>query len=71
MAAHLVLAASAAWTSLALVPSHAGIDVLKVAEMLVATGRMQGERPVDLVNATGRASWPQVQQVIDPRPAMR
>jgi hypothetical protein len=41
------------WTSVALVPSHAGIDVVKVAEMLVATGRMQGERPVDLVNATG------------------
>ena len=42
-----------AWTSLAIVPSHAGIDVVMVAEMLVATGRLQGERPVDLVNATG------------------
>jgi hypothetical protein len=41
------------WTSVALVPSHGGIDVVKVAEMLVTTGRMQGERPVDLVNATG------------------
>jgi hypothetical protein len=41
------------WTSLALVPSHGGVDVVKVAEMLVATGRVQAERPVELVNATG------------------
>ena len=52
------------WTSVALVPSHSGIDVVKVAEMLVATGRMQGERPVDLVNATG-IELAQVQQLIE------
>ena len=52
------------WTSVALVPSHNGIDVVKVAEMLVATGRMQAERPVDLVNATG-IQLSQVQQLIE------
>jgi len=52
------------WTSVALVPSHGGIDVVKVAEMLVATGRLQGERPVDLVNATG-IHLAQVQQLIE------
>jgi len=52
------------WTSVALVPSHSGIDVVKVAEMLVATGRMQGERPVDLVNATG-IELAHVQQLIE------
>ena len=52
------------WTSLAVVPSHAGINVVKVAEMLVATGRLQGERPVDLVNATG-VQLGNVQEVIE------
>ena len=52
------------WTSVALVPSHAGIDVVKVAEMLVVTGRMQGERPVDMVNATGM-ELAHVQQLIE------
>src|SRR5687767_5088808 len=52
------------WTSVALVPSHGGIDVVKVAEMLVATGRMQAERPVDLVNATG-IQLAQVQQLVE------
>ncbi len=52
------------WTSLALVPSHAAIDVVKVSEMLVATGRLQGERPVDMVNATG-IQLANVQQIID------
>src|SRR5688572_42767 len=51
------------WTSLALVPSHAGIDVVKVAEMLVTTGRLQGERPIDLVDATG-VQLANVQQII-------
>src|SRR5688500_11526466 len=41
-------------TSVALVPSPGGIDVVKVAERLVAAGRRQGERAVDLVPATGR-----------------
>jgi|RhiMetdeSRZDD1v2_1073273.scaffolds.fasta_scaffold228542_2 hypothetical protein len=52
------------WTSVALVPSHAGIDVVKVAGMLVATARLQGERPVDLVDATG-VQIANVQQVIE------
>ncbi|MEO6236664.1 MAG: hypothetical protein ABIQ52_06660 [Vicinamibacterales bacterium] len=41
------------WTSLALVPSHSGIDAVKVAEAFAATGRIQGERPVKVINATG------------------
>jgi hypothetical protein len=51
------------WSSLALVPSHAGIDVVKIAQTLVATGRLQGERPVGLVDATG-VQLANVQQVI-------
>jgi hypothetical protein len=42
-----------AWMSLALVPTDVGIDVLKVGETLSATGRLQGERPVTLIDATG------------------
>jgi hypothetical protein len=41
------------WSTLALVPSHSGIDVVKIAQALVATGRLQGERPVGMVDATG------------------
>ena len=51
------------WSSLALVPSHAGIDVNKVAELLAATGRRQGERPVHVVNGVG-ASLESVEEVI-------
>ena len=51
------------WSSLALVPTHSGIDVVKVAHTLVATGRLQGERPVGLVDATG-IQLANVQQVI-------
>lgn len=51
------------WSSLALVPSHGGIDVVKVAQSLVATGRLQGERPVELIDATG-VQLENVQQVI-------
>lgn len=40
------------WTSLALVPSHPGIGVLRFAEALAATGRVQGERPVTVIDAT-------------------
>jgi hypothetical protein len=42
-----------AWTSLALVPSHRGIDVVKLAESLAATGRVRGDRSVTVVDATG------------------
>ena len=41
------------WTSLAIVPSHAGIDVVSIAESLTRTGRLHGERPVTTVNAVG------------------
>lgn len=40
------------WQSLALIPSDPGVDVLRVAEALVAVGRLHGERPVNLLNAT-------------------
>jgi hypothetical protein len=52
------------WTSLALVPSHSGIDVVKVAELLAATGRLEGERPVTVLKAIG-VQFAQVQSVID------
>jgi hypothetical protein len=40
------------WQSLALIPSDHGVDVLRVAEALVAIGRQHGERKVNLLNAT-------------------
>ena len=40
------------WTSLAIIPSDPGIDVVSIVEGLVAVGRQHGERPVNLVNAT-------------------
>jgi hypothetical protein len=52
------------WTSLALVPSHSGVDVLRIAETLGATARRQGERPVHVVNGTG-IHLENVQKVID------
>ena len=51
------------WNSLALVPSHSGIDVLAIAKALAATGRAHGERPVGVINATG-VQLENVQQVI-------
>ena len=51
------------WNSLALVPSHRGIDVLAIAKALAATGRAHGERPVGVVDATG-VQLENVQQVI-------
>lgn len=41
------------WTSLALVPSDAGVDVGRIADMLATTGRLHGERHVGVVSATG------------------
>jgi hypothetical protein len=49
---------------LALVPSHAGIDARKVAEAFAATGRVQGERPVTVIDAAG-VQLKNVQQVIE------
>ena len=51
------------WNSLAIVPSHSGIDVLAIAKALAATGRAHGERPVGVINATG-VQLENVQQVI-------
>jgi hypothetical protein len=42
-----------AWSSLAIIPSDGGVDVGRVAEALVATGRLHGERQVSLLNAKG------------------
>jgi hypothetical protein len=41
------------WASLVLVPNDASVDVVRFAEMLAKTGRVHGERPVSVVNATG------------------
>src|SRR4029453_7063776 len=41
------------WNSLALVPSHPATDVVRVAETLAETGRVQGERPIIVINGTG------------------
>ena len=40
------------WESLALIPSDPGVDVVRLAEALVAVGRQHGERTVTLLNAT-------------------
>jgi hypothetical protein len=37
------------WTSLAIVPSHQGVDISKVAESLARTGRIEAERPIDVI----------------------
>jgi hypothetical protein len=42
-----------AWSSLAIIPSEPGVDVVQIAESLVATGRLHGERAVSLLDATG------------------
>jgi hypothetical protein len=41
------------WSSLAVVPSHPGLDVHAVANVLAATGRLHGERSVSVIDATG------------------
>jgi hypothetical protein len=41
------------WNSLAIVPSDATVETTAVAEALAATGRMSGERPVNVLNARG------------------
>ena len=52
------------WSSLALVPSNPSMSVRKIAESLVATGRLHAERPVSLIDATG-VQLQDVQQVIE------
>ncbi len=41
------------WTSVAIVPSHAGVDVAKVADTLAEMGRLEGEHPVTVIPALG------------------
>jgi hypothetical protein len=41
------------WNSLAIIPSDGGVEVGRVAEALVATGRLYGERQVRLLDAKG------------------
>ena len=52
------------WSSLAVIPSDAGIDVTGVAESLAATGRLYGERPVSLLNAKG-TQLANIRQLLD------
>jgi hypothetical protein len=42
-----------AWSSLAIIPGDRGLETGSIAESLVATGRVHGERPVSLLNARG------------------
>lgn len=53
-----------AWSSLAIIPNEPGVDAHWIAESLVATGRVHGERPVSLLNAVG-AQLDGVHQLID------
>lgn len=41
------------WSSLAIIPIDGSVDSGAVAESLVATGRLHGERPVSLLDARG------------------
>jgi hypothetical protein len=41
------------WSSLVLVPAHPGASALFIAEALASVGRLQGDRPVKLLNAEG------------------
>lgn len=52
------------WTSLAIIPSDSGVDAKEVAESLVATGQIHGERPVSLLNALS-AQLGDVQRIVD------
>ena len=52
------------WSSLALVPSDATVDVNRMADMLATTGRLHAERPVSVVNGTG-VTLEAVQQIVD------
>jgi hypothetical protein len=52
------------WTSLAIIPSDSGIDIRRVAESLVETGRIHGERPVTLLSGVG-VQLAGVNQIVD------
>jgi hypothetical protein len=57
------------WSSLAIIPTHAGIDVAHVAQELTATGLQHGERPVALLNAVG-VKLVDTQNIVDSLAAM-
>lgn len=52
------------WSSLVLIPNEGSVDVVRCAEMLAATGRVHGERPVQVVNATG-VQLGSIQETVD------
>jgi hypothetical protein len=53
-----------AWNSLAIIPSDSSVNARLVAESLVETGRVHGERPVSLLNGVG-VQLAGVQQIVD------
>jgi len=57
------------WSSLVLVPAHAGTPALFAAEALAAVGRLHGQRPSRLVNAEA-AALPEVDDVVKSLGAM-
>ena len=59
-----VAARQHAWTSLAIIPSDGGVDITRVANSLIAAGRLHGEKTVSLLNATG-AEMTDVRQLVD------
>jgi hypothetical protein len=58
-----------AWTSLAIIPSDGSVDVGRMAETLVATGRLHGEKPVNLLDAKG-VQLANMRQLLDALSAM-
>jgi hypothetical protein len=52
------------WSSLAIIPSDASVEVGGVAETLAETGRLYGERPVSLLNAKG-TQLENIRQLLD------
>jgi hypothetical protein len=57
------------WNSLAIIPSDGSIDVRRVAESLVETGRVHGERTVSLMSGMG-VQLAGVHQLVDSIAAM-
>jgi hypothetical protein len=57
------------WSSLALVPGDASVEVSQVAETLAATGRLYGDRSVSLLNGQG-VQLPDVHQLLETLAAM-
>ena len=54
------------WSSLAVVPGDGDVEAGRVAEALVAVGRLYGERPVQLLNAEG-VGLGDVEKLLDAR----